>query len=136
MSEVFDIPIARTRVGLGARVVLDPGAVPALPEPSEQVPRIARTLALAHRMQRMIDDGDVADQAELARLLGFTRARVTQILDLTLLAPEIQEEILVARCVPLLGWPGERNLRGLTQWPWGRQRWAWSHWTGRGPVDQ
>ena len=91
MSEVFEVAIGRTRIGWGARVSLDPAAVVAASAPTEQVPRIARTLALAHVMQRMIDRGEVKDQAELARMLGFTRARVTQMLDLTLLAPDIQE---------------------------------------------
>ncbi len=36
----------------------------------------------------------VHDQADLARLAHISRARVTQIMDLLLLAPEIQEAIL------------------------------------------
>jgi hypothetical protein len=37
---------------------------------------------------------EFADFADMARQLGFTRARVTQPMDLLLLAPEVQEEIL------------------------------------------
>jgi hypothetical protein len=47
-----------------------------------------------HTIQRAIDRGEIRDQAEAARMLGVTRARMTQVLDLTLLAPAIQEEIL------------------------------------------
>jgi hypothetical protein len=38
----------------------------------------------------MLDRGEVASMADLARLGRVSRARVTQIMDLLLLAPEIQ----------------------------------------------
>ena len=77
----------------GGRKVLREG--PALaPAPSERLPRIARLLALAHRFQGMLDRGEVASMADIARLGRVTRARVTQIMDLLLLAPDIQEEVL------------------------------------------
>ena len=56
--------------------------------------RVAVQLALAHRIRRAIDAGEGADQAAVARELGLTRARLTQLLNLTFLAPEIQERIL------------------------------------------
>jgi hypothetical protein len=51
-------------------------------------------MALAIRFEGLIRDGVVADYAELARLGHVTRARVTQIMNLRLLAPGIQEELL------------------------------------------
>ena len=51
-------------------------------------------MALAIRFEQLIREGTVKDQADLARLAHISRARVTQIMDLLLLAPEIQEEIL------------------------------------------
>lgn len=36
----------------------------------------------------------------MARQLGFTRARVTQLMDLLLLAPEVKEEILFLELPP------------------------------------
>ena len=78
---------------MGARAA--PGAPEAATSPSpEKVPRVARVLALAHRWQGLLRDGTVRDQAALARLVGVTRARVTQVLDLLRLAPDVQEEIL------------------------------------------
>ena len=59
-----------------------------------RIPRITRLMALAIKFQEMIDRGEVKDYANLARLGFVTRARVTQIMNLTLLAPDIQEEIL------------------------------------------
>src|SRR5450759_215481 len=67
--------------------------------PSRRPARVAVTLALAHQIQRAIDRGEIRDQAEAARRLGLTRARLTQILDLTLLAPDIQEEILLLEAI-------------------------------------
>jgi len=58
------------------------------------VPRISRLMALAIRFDRLIKAGEIRDQAEIARLGQVTRARVTQIMNLMLLAPDIQEEIL------------------------------------------
>lgn len=50
---------------------------------------VARMLALAHHLQDAIDRRLVPDRATVARKLGFTRARVTQLLDLLLLAPDL-----------------------------------------------
>jgi hypothetical protein len=67
-----------------------------LEEPIEsgRIPRITRMLALAHRFDRLIREGTVVDQADLARLGHVSRARVTQVLTLMQLAPDIQEAIL------------------------------------------
>jgi hypothetical protein len=62
--------------------------------PAGRVPRVAKLLALAIHFEQLIRDGVVADQAELARHGQVTRARVTQIMDLLNLAPEIQEQII------------------------------------------
>lgn len=59
-----------------------------------RVPRVARLMALAIKLQDMIDRGEISDYAEIARLGFVTRARVTQIMNLLLLAPDIQEELL------------------------------------------
>jgi len=51
-------------------------------------------MALAIRMQELVDTGEVADYADLARLAHVTRARITQIVNLLHLAPDIQEALL------------------------------------------
>jgi hypothetical protein len=51
-------------------------------------------MALAIRLECLVRKGEIADYAEIARLGHVTRARVTQIMNLLLLAPDIQEEIL------------------------------------------
>ena len=62
--------------------------------PEGTIPRISRLMALAIRFDRLIKAGEIADQADLARLGNVTRARVTQIMNLLNLAPDIQEDIL------------------------------------------
>jgi hypothetical protein len=62
--------------------------------PAGRVPRIARLMALALRCEKLIKDGTVADQSELARFGQITMARVTQIMSLLNLAPDVQEQIL------------------------------------------
>lgn len=59
-----------------------------------RVPRLARLMALALRFQQLIDDGVVESQAEIARLSHVSRARVTQIMNMLHLAPDIQDAIL------------------------------------------
>ena len=62
--------------------------------PAGRVPRVSRLMALAIRLDQMIRHGVVADQAELARLGHVSRARLTQIMNLLCLAPDLQEQIL------------------------------------------
>ena len=80
------------RRGRGGRKNLRDG--PALTVAPGRVPRVARLMALALRFEGLIRDGVVADYAELARLGHVTRARMSQIMNLTLLAPDIQEALL------------------------------------------
>ncbi len=70
----------------------------------------------------------VASAVALARLAHVSRARITQITNLTLLAPDIQEAVLFLPPVrqgpdPL----SERNLRPIVAEPdWTRQRSLWA----------
>jgi hypothetical protein len=81
--------------GQRTRKVIQEGPPPEPdPTPVGTIPRISRLMALAIRFDRLIKAGEVADQADLARLGNVSRARVTQIMNLLQLAPEIQEAIL------------------------------------------
>ena len=84
-------------------------------------------MALGIHFDHLIGEGVVADQAEIARLGYVSRARVTQIMNLSNLAPDIQEELLFLRVVgsgrPVLT---ERNLRLVMLRPdWAEQRKLW-----------
>ena len=69
------------------------------PKPSRSespplAPHIAKLMALAIRLEHLIETGQIANHAEIARAAGLTRARVTQILNLANLAPDIQQAVL------------------------------------------
>jgi hypothetical protein len=99
---------------------------PATPEQFRRPARVAIMLALAHKIQHAIDRGAVHDRAEVARKLGLTRARVTQLLDLTLLAPDIQDQILFAESIDGVETGCERSLRPTaTASLWAEQRAGW-----------
>jgi len=61
---------------------------------SGRLPRVTRLLVLAHRIDGMIRAGEIRDWADAAQLAGVTRARMTQVANLLLLAPDIQGAIL------------------------------------------
>jgi hypothetical protein len=77
-----------------------------------QIPRITRLMTLAIKFQDMVDRGEVRDYADLARLGYVTRARITQIMNLLMLAPDIQEAILEGSGELRLT---ERDARDLTR---------------------
>jgi hypothetical protein len=62
--------------------------------PPGRVPRISRLMALAIHFDRLLREGAVADISELARLAHVTQPRMTQIMNLNRLAPDIQEALL------------------------------------------
>lgn len=104
-------------------------APPAVPHGN--VPRVSRLMALAIRFDQLIRDGVVADQAELARLGHVSRARVTQIMNLTLLAPDLQEAILFLPPTQCGRDPIHlRDLQPITATSdWRKQRRIWVTWT-------
>jgi hypothetical protein len=92
-----------------------------------RVPRISKLMALAIHLQNLVDQGAIRDYAEIARLTGLTRARVTQIMNLNLLAPRIQEEILFLPRIHSGQDPiTERDIRSIALEPrWDKQLNAW-----------
>ena len=116
--------------GKGKRQI-KPGPAPVSDTPDGRVPRISRLMALAIKFDQMIADGLVRDQAEIAELGHVTRARVTQIMNLLHLAPDIQEEILHLPRVATGRDPvTERHLRTIgSERNWSEQRRLWQNLT-------
>ena len=115
------------RARKGTDVVFSQEPPPPPPETVRRPARVARMLALAHRLQRAIDSGEIHDRAAIARQYGLTRARVTQLLNLTLLAPDIQEQVLALEAVDGLEPTSERALREVLwamEWSEQRRRWV------------
>ncbi len=122
MTETCEEVVALNRSPRGRRAQPKPPAEAAPP----RIPRITRLMALAIKFQDMIDRGEVRDYADLARLGLVTRARLTQIMNLTLLAPEIQEALLMLQTCP-----PERLMRLLTfEHRWDRQIQRWRRMKG------
>ena len=92
----LDFQISIQRRGKGAKKEFVEGKPKPIKsdESAGRVPRISRFMALAIHFEELIRNGVVTDYAELARLGHVTRARVTQIMNLRLLAPDIQEQLL------------------------------------------
>jgi hypothetical protein len=85
-------------------------------------------MALAIRFDQFIQDGVVSDQAELAKLGRVSRARLTQIMNLLTLAPDIQGALLELPSGPRGSQViAERNLRSITvKVCWSKQRQVFS----------
>lgn len=113
--------------GPAGRQELRLGEAPPKPVPVGRVPRVSRLMALAIHCDRLVRSGEVKDFAEVARLAGITRARMSQITNLLNLAPEIQEELLYLPRVTSGRDPvGEQHLRAITllsNWEEQRARW-------------
>ena len=93
-----------------------------------RLPRVAQVMALAIQFQDMIHRGESRDYADLARLGCLTRERMSQIMELVWLAPDIQQEILeiapttkprfpisevaVRRIAAKLAWSEQREMWG------------------------
>lgn len=115
------------QIGHKGRKRMATGQKAPVPRAAGAVPRLARLLALAIRFEGLLRAGDVRDYADLARLGQVTRARVTQVMNLLNLAPDIQEEILfmpstakVRQALP------ERRIRSIAAVPdWRKQRRMW-----------
>ena len=123
-KRIFTSYLFRGRKGSGVAFSQEPPPPP--PETVRRPARVALMLALAHRFQRAIDSGEYLDRAELARQFDLTRARVTQLLNLTLLAPDLQEQVLALEAIDGLEPTSERALRevvGMVNWGEQRERW-------------
>ncbi len=66
------------------------------PKPPQEpkTPRVVKLLRKAIGWQALLESGQIASQADIARQEGITRARVTQVMGMLRLSPEIQEQIL------------------------------------------
>lgn len=98
-----------------------------IPVSSGRIPRISRLMALAIRIEGLIKDRVIDDYATAAQLGHVTRARMSQIMNLLNLAPDIQEEILFmpaieSGCDPVT----ERDARRISAvHDWRKQEKMW-----------
>jgi hypothetical protein len=122
---VQECPLSWQRRGKGAaKERRTPGKTVFAPGP--RISRVAHLMALAWRFEKLVESGEIKDYAHLARLGRVTRARITQIMNLLHLAPDLQERLLflsrplhgrdpvhLARLQPIaaaLNWRTQRRL--------------------------
>jgi len=119
--------LAPSPAGNGSGTTRRPPGEEATDAADGRVPRISRLMALAIRFDGLLQDGVVANQSELARLAHVTQPRMTQIMNLLNLAPDIQEEILFLPKIAKGRDPvTERDLRPIvaeSAWALQRQQW-------------
>jgi hypothetical protein len=117
--------------GHGRGKQVQQGPAPDEPKlPKGRVPRVSKLMALALRLDDLLQSGAVVSYAELARLGHVTRARVCQIMNLVYLAPDIQEALLFlprtqrGRDAVILA-----DLQPIAALPdWRKQRRRWAAW--------
>ncbi len=97
-----------------------------------RLPRVTRVLALALSFQEMVASGNAKNYEELAERAGVTAERLSQVMKLIWLAPEIQEQVLY-----LPGCGGrhpltEAALRTIaSHWLWPEQIELWNELKGK-----
>lgn len=111
----------------GRKRLETPTELPTADITAGRVPRIARLMALAIHFDRLLREGKIRDFADLARLGHITRARATQIMNLLMLAPDIQEQILFLPPIesgrdPIKEWQ-VRPIAAMSDWRKQRQMW-------------
>ncbi|MBL8810545.1 MAG: hypothetical protein JNM43_10245 [Planctomycetaceae bacterium] len=107
----------RVRRELAVAPVIQPG----------RIPRVSRLMALALQFEKMLQNGEATDQSSLARTMQITQPRMTQIMNLLHLAPDIQETILfLPRTIKGDDSIHEKMLRAMTaEVSWAKQREMW-----------
>jgi hypothetical protein len=110
---------------------------PKVPEPGPEelyqqgdgrLPRITQVLALAIYLEQMIMDEEAKDYADVARLAGLCRERISQVMRLLCLAPNIQVELLYLPATPTGQFPiSETAIRKIaSELLWDEQRRQWA----------
>jgi hypothetical protein len=94
-SMTIECDVHFDRRGRGARRRLEhgPQAAPPALEPG-RTPRVARLMALALRLDDQVRQGMLASHSEAAALGCVSRARISQIMNLLNLAPDVIEALL------------------------------------------
>lgn len=111
MSIVVSAPLHRVRVRHRQGFL---SQAPVVRLPIRRPARVAIMLALAHTIEAAISAGRLRDQGDAAQRLGLTRPRITQLLALLRLAPDLQERVLFLEAVDGVEPLSERGLRPVT----------------------
>ncbi|ACY13371.1 hypothetical protein [Haliangium ochraceum] len=99
---------------------------PSAPPPTRRPARVAQMLAFAHRVDGEVERGEFESRSAAARHYGMTTGRITQLMSLLWLSPEIQEDVLFLAAIdgrePVSGQALEKIARVVD---WSEQRRGW-----------
>jgi len=128
MNDEYQVGTTFHKKRVGKQIVMVEGKQTVAPERLKgRLPRVTRYMALAIYYEDLIHNGHIHDYAEIAMLGHVTRARVTQIMNLRLLAPEIQDYLLsLPRITRGQDTVSLRSLQSVALQPeWKQQRRQW-----------
>lgn len=77
-------------------------------------PKMRQDLILAHQLRELMEKNKVITVKQIASWLGITYRRVLQIMDILLLAPKIQEEIIFSEKIKVYR-ISEHKIREITK---------------------
>ncbi len=120
-ADLFEVRFRLGGNGRSHEVDHDPTVVPG------RLPRITQVLALAIHFDEMIRTGQATDYSDVARLTCLCRERISQIMRLHQLAPDLQVEVLYLAPTPTGKYPiSETMLRQVASLlSWADQRLKW-----------
>ena len=95
-TATVSIPVTFRQRSGRKQILAPPGAAPWSPAPRADTALI-KAFVRAHRWRQMIESGDYASSAELAKAEKINDSYLSRILRLTLIAPDITEAILAGR---------------------------------------
>jgi hypothetical protein len=95
-TAVVSISVSFLQRGGRKQILSPPGAAPWSPAPRVDT-ALVKAVVRAHRWRQMLESGEYASSAELAKAEKVNDSYLSRILRLTLIAPDILEAILSGR---------------------------------------
>jgi len=95
-TATISVPVAFLQRGGRKQILTPSGTTPWSPAPRVDG-ALVKAVVRAHRWRQMLESGECASSAELAKAEGVNDSYVSRILRLTLIAPDIVEAILIGR---------------------------------------
>lgn len=88
-------------------------------------PRLRQRLVLAYQIERVLSEGKAEEFGQIAAWLHISHPRIIQIANLTLLAPDIQREILLSTDEKITNLPEYKTREITNEFDWEKQRILW-----------
>ena len=91
----------------------------------ENEPKIRTNLILAHQLQKLLDEGKITNPKQAAQWLNMIEVRIDQIMNMLLLSPAIQEEIICSEDKGLSSIPEYKLRPIINEADWKKQGQMW-----------